>query len=167
MDTSYTRDVFISWDEVHRDARELCQKLMGVRGRFEHIVAIARGGLIPAVIVARELNIRSMETVCASSYGGKEGQRQDEIIFSRMSTHDGTGCLVVDDLTDTGKTIIGVREFMPKALFSTLYVKPDGKPSVDFHVREVSQTTWIRFPWDTGLGYSVPLVERQPSVGLD
>src|SRR6266568_6936877 len=57
----------VSWDEFHRDARALAWRLNGV-GPFEAIVCVTRGGLVPAAIVARELGIRVIETVCVTSY---------------------------------------------------------------------------------------------------
>ena len=61
---------------------------------------------------------------------------------------------------DTGQTARIVREMLPKAHFATVYAKPDGKPTTDMCIREIPQSTWVRFPWDTELQFSVPLVER-------
>ena len=71
----------------------------------------------------------------------------------------GTGFLVVDDLVDTGKTARVVRDLMPKAHFATVYAKPMGRPLVDTYITEVSQDTWIFFPWDTGLAFRPPIRE--------
>jgi xanthine phosphoribosyltransferase len=71
----------------------------------------------------------------------------------------GRGVLVIDDLTDTGKTAKVVREMLPEAHFATVYAKPAGRPMVDTFVTEVSQDTWIYFPWDMGLTYQAPLKE--------
>ena len=69
----------------------------------------------------------------------------------------GKGVLVVDDLTDTGKTARMVREMLPNAHFCAMYAKPQGAPLIDTFVTEVSQDTWIYFPWDMGLTYQEPL----------
>jgi xanthine phosphoribosyltransferase len=71
----------------------------------------------------------------------------------------GRGVLVVDDLTDTGKTARVVREMLPNAHFATVYAKPAGVPTVDTFVTEVSQDTWIYFPWDMGLAYVEPIAK--------
>src|ERR671937_3320631 len=65
----------VSWDEFHRDARALAWRLAGA-GPFQAIVTVTRGGLVPAAIVARELGIRLIETVCVASYSH---QSQGEI----------------------------------------------------------------------------------------
>src|SRR5271168_1455971 len=59
----------VSWEQFHRDSRALAWRLSGA-GPFEAIVCITRGGLVPAAIVARELGIKLIETICVSSYAG-------------------------------------------------------------------------------------------------
>jgi xanthine phosphoribosyltransferase len=71
----------------------------------------------------------------------------------------GKGVLIVDDLVDTGKTARIVRRLLPGAHFATVYAKPMGRPMVDTFITEVSQDTWIFFPWDTGLTFQPPIRE--------
>jgi xanthine phosphoribosyltransferase len=151
----------VSWDEFHRDARALAWRLAGA-GPFQAIVTVTRGGLVPAAIVARELGIRLIETVCVESYSHQtQGDLRlvktvsAEIV--RIGGGDGKGVLIVDDLVDTGKTAKVVRELLPKAHFATVYAKPMGRPLVDTFITEVSQDTWIFFPWDTGLAFRPPI----------
>lgn len=151
----------VSWDEFHRDARALAWRLAGV-GPFEAIVAVTRGGLVPAAIVARELNIRLIESVCVASYAH---QAQGELKVLKTVSNaivtigggDGKGVLIVDDLVDTGRTARVVRAILPKAHFATVFAKPLGRPLVDTFITEVSQDTWIFFPWDTGLAFRPPI----------
>jgi xanthine phosphoribosyltransferase len=150
----------VSWDQFHRDARALAWRLNGA-GPFQAIVTVTRGGLVPAAIVARELDVRLIETICVASYDHtRQGDLRilkgvaDDII--RMNG-DGHGVLIVDDLVDTGKTAKVVRDLLPKAHFATVYAKPMGRPLVDTFVTEVSQDTWIFFPWDTGLAFQPPI----------
>jgi xanthine phosphoribosyltransferase len=151
----------VSWDEFHRDSRALAWRLSGA-GPFEAIVAVTRGGLVPAAIVARELGIRLIETVCVASYSHTtQGELMvlksvaDNII--RLAGGQGQGVLIVDDLVDTGKTAKVVRDLLPKAHFATVFAKPMGRPLVDTFITEVSQDTWIYFPWDTGLAFQPPI----------
>ncbi|MBL9036566.1 MAG: xanthine phosphoribosyltransferase, partial [Rhodospirillaceae bacterium] len=74
-------------------------------------------------------------------------------------TGDGTGWLIIDDLVDTGKTAKYVRDLLPKAHFATIYAKPAGKPVVDTFVTEVSQDTWIYFPWDIEPQFVQPIAK--------
>ena len=126
------------------------------------MIAITRGGLVPAAIVARELGVRIIDTVCIASYDHtKQGDLQ---VLKGISDDDGKarrrhrqGALIVDDLVDTGKTGKLVREMMPDAHFATVYAKPKGRPLVDTFITEVSQDTWIFFPWDTALSFQPPI----------
>ena len=148
----------VSWDEFHRDARALAWRLSGV-GPFEAIVAVTRGGLVPAAIVARELDIRLVDTVCIASY---DDRTQGEITILKRVAGDGAGWLIIDDLVDTGVTAKAVREMLPKAHFATVYAKPAGRPLVDTFITEVSQDTWILFPWDIEPQYAPPLASTKP-----
>ena len=152
----------VSWDQFHRDARALAWRLSGA-GPFDAIVAITRGGLVPAAIVARELGTRVIETVCIASYHDYKNQGGLQVLKtiapSVVKSPDGSGILVVDDLTDTGSTAKVVREMLPKAHFATVYAKPLGRPLVDTFITEVSQDTWIYFPWDMGLAFQPPLAK--------
>ena len=150
----------VSWDQFHRDAKALAWRLNG-SGPFRAIVSITRGGLVPAAIVARELGIRVIETVCIASYDAENRQGVLQVlkdIAPKVSGSDGgKGVLIVDDLVDTGATAKLVREMMPEAHFATVYAKPKGRPQVDSFITEVSQDTWIYFPWDTALAFSPPI----------
>ncbi|MFC4350075.1 xanthine phosphoribosyltransferase [Fodinicurvata halophila] len=146
----------VSWWELHRDARALAWRLMG-NGPYEGIVAITRGGMVPAAIVARELEIRLIDTICIASY---DETVQGELVVLKDVQGDGTGWLIIDDLVDTGKTARAVRERLPNAHFATIYAKPEGRPLVDSFITEVSQDTWILFPWDTDMQAVPPLARR-------
>ena len=160
MPGTYDSDIFISWDELHRDTRTLCRRLLASEKRFERVIAVTRGGLIPAAIVARELEIRLVDTICVASYRGVEAQQQGAVELLKAPPGDGAGSLLIDDLVDTGRTAQLIREQLPRAFFATVYAKPEGLPLTDLCIREIPQTTWIRFPWDTELSFAVPLVER-------
>ena len=140
----------VSWEELHRTGKALAWRLVDV-GPFNGIVAITRGGLVPAAIVARELAVRVVDTVCVTTYGtdGDDKKSGAPVIVKPPSVEgDGEGWLIVDDLVDTGVTARAVRALLPKAHFATIYAKPAGRPMVDTFVTEVSQDTWIYFPWD-------------------
>ncbi|WGD31548.1 xanthine phosphoribosyltransferase [Ancylobacter sp. WKF20] len=152
----------VSWDQFHRDARALAWRLAGA-GPFVGIVCITRGGLVPAAIVARELGIRLIESVCIASYHDYKNQGETEVIkpiaqvVLDAAGPGGQGLLVIDDLVDTGSTAKVVRAMLPNAHFATVYAKPAGRPIIDTFITEVSQDTWIYFPWDMGLSFQPPI----------
>ncbi|HEX7109925.1 MAG TPA: xanthine phosphoribosyltransferase [Aestuariivirga sp.] len=159
MDEKWQKSFPVSWDQFHRDARALAWRLSAA-GPFEAVVAITRGGLVPAAVVARELGIRVIETICVASYDyDKQGTINILKTVSEkiVGSDKGAGVLIIDDLVDTGATARVVREILPKAHFATVYAKPLGRPLVDSFVTEVSQDTWIYLPWDMGLQFTPPL----------
>ncbi|MEM9428240.1 MAG: xanthine phosphoribosyltransferase [Pseudomonadota bacterium] len=151
----------ISWDQIHRDARALAWRLEndgpGAGGTWTAVVAVTRGGMAPAMIVARELDIRTVDTISVRSY---DHQTQSEAVVLKAPNEelmgDGTGILIIDDLVDSGRTLELIRRLYPKAHFATVYAKPKGRPMVDTFITEVSQDTWIFFPWDMALQYVEP-----------
>ena len=151
----YRKTYPISWEQLHRDARALSWRLNEM-GPWNGIIAITRGGLVPAAIIARELDVRLIDTVCITSYAGRN-QGQPSVLKS--SPDDGKGWLLIDDLVDTGQTARLVREMIPKAHFATIYAKPAGRPLVDTFMTEVSQDTWILFPWDSEIQFVQPIAE--------
>jgi hypoxanthine phosphoribosyltransferase len=134
----------LSWADIHRDTRILAGMLAELPP-FSGIVAVTRGGLVPAAILSRELDIHLVETVCVSTYDDRD-IRDPQIIKSLAG--DGSGWLVVDDLVDTGATLQVLRAMLPKAHFATVYAKPKGQPLVDTFATVFAQSTWISFPWD-------------------
>jgi len=149
----------VSWDQLHRDARALAWRLQGEAPPegWRAVVAITRGGMAPAMIVARELDIRMVDTISVKSYNH---QTQSEPVVIKAPdadvVGDGAGVLIVDDLVDTGRTLDVVRAHLPRAHVATVYAKPMGRDRVETFVTEVSQDTWIFFPWDMALQYVEP-----------
>ncbi|GHG87713.1 xanthine phosphoribosyltransferase [Pseudodonghicola xiamenensis] len=155
----HEKGFLVSWDQLHRDARALAWRLQGhaPEGGWRAVVAITRGGMAPAMIVARELDIRTVDTISVKSY---DHQTQSDPVVIKSPDMDivgkGEGILIVDDLVDSGRTLEVVRALMPEAHVATVYAKPKGRAQVDTFITEVSQDTWIFFPWDTALQYVKP-----------
>ncbi|MEQ9823094.1 MAG: xanthine phosphoribosyltransferase [Puniceicoccaceae bacterium] len=149
----------ISWEQLHRDSRALAWRLNSKRtgSMWKAVVAITRGGMVPSAVVARELDIRTIDTICVKSYDHQDQSKLNVMKLPEQSfIGKGEDILIVDDLVDTSKTLKHVRELYPNAHFATVYAKPNGANLVDTFVTEVSQDTWIFFPWDMALQYVVP-----------
>jgi xanthine phosphoribosyltransferase len=146
----------VTWDELHRHSKALAWRLLEL-GPWRGIIAVTRGGLVPAAIVARELDVRLVDTICIASY---DDRTQGDVQLLKGIDGDGEGLLIVDDLVDTGITAKAVRTMLPKAHFATVYAKPAGRPQVDTFVTEVSQDTWILFPWDIEPQFAPPIASR-------
>lgn len=162
---TYRKDFPVSWDEMHRNSKALAWRLLDKGplegGKWKGVIAITRGGLVPACIMARELEVLTVETFCISTYDVKEmGQTSNILKMPAAVEGDGEGWLVVDDLVDTGGTFRVIREHFPKAHYACLYAKPKGEDTVDTFITAVSQDTWIHFPWDLEIQYATPLARK-------
>jgi len=144
----YNKNYPVTWEQIQRDCRALAWKLLDVRKDWNRIIAVARGGLVPAAIIARELDIHHVDTVCVSSYTIREQGSMSILKRPDLIGADETW-LIIDDLVDTGKTAKIVRDMFDVAHFAAVFAKPEGRQLVDTFITEVSQDTWVLFPWDT------------------
>ena len=115
----------VTWDMLQIHARKLASRLMPSE-QWKGIIAVSRGGLVPGALLARELGIRHVDTVCISSY---DHDNQRELKVLKRAEGDGEGFIVIDDLVDTGGTAVAIREMYPKAHFVTIFAKPAGTSS--------------------------------------
>ena len=165
-----TKFFSVTWAELHRDSKVLAWRLAqsAPAGGWRGVVAVTRGGLVPSAVVARELDLRIIETLGAVGYRDKVRLEKAELLKPPVLAAEvrGKNWLVVDDMVDTGITAALVRKQLPEAYFSTIYAKPEGRNSVDSYVTEVSQDTWILFPWDTELREATPIANLHPGAGM-
>ncbi len=148
---------YVSWELEQRETKRLARKLLPA-DQWKGIIAVSRGGLVPAAILARELGIRNIDTICIASY---DHNHQKELKVIKGVDHDGEGYVVVDDLVDTGETAKVIREMLPKARFVTVFAKPAGKHLVDDFITEIPQDTWIEQPWDMSLCFVPPVAGEE------
>ena len=146
----FVRRVSVSWDDIDRQSRLLALAVRDIAA-WRGIIGVARAGLIPATIMAYQLNLRLIDTLCIASYedpGDLPGVQREAQILKNVAG-DGEDMLIVEDIVDTGVTGRMIREMLPKAYFVTIFAKPKGKQFVDKAMIEVAQDTWIDFPWET------------------
>ena len=137
---------YISWEKFHQDTKILAQKIQAY-GTFDRIVAVSRGGLMPAGILAYLLDIRNCETINMSSYDDETYRSDEEIEISCHITNADEHTLIIDDLADSGRTFNLLRKIFPKAVFACVYAKPHGKESCDLNALDIPDN-WVVFPWD-------------------
>ena len=133
----------ITWDNMQTYTRQLAEKLLPA-DQWTGIIAVSRGGLVPAAILARELGIRHVDTVCISSYD-HDHQRDMRVI--KKAEGDGEGFIIV-------------RELYPRGKFVTVCAKPAGQNLVDDYVVDIPQETWIEQPWDMAVTFVDPIAKK-------
>lgn len=134
----------ITWDMLQIHARTLAQRLLPAK-QWKGIISVSRGGLVPSAIIARELGLRYIDTICISSY---DHNNQRELNIIKQAKGNGEGYIVVDDLVDTGGTAQTIIDIYPKGYFVTIFAKPAGRTLVNDYLIDVPQNTWIEQPWD-------------------
>lgn len=142
----------VSWETIHTLCDELADRLRGAGpledGAWAGLIAITRGGLVPTALLARALDIRQIDTLCIVSYDDR-ARAETDLLKSPDIAGDGTGWIVVDDLADSGQTLVRARALLPGAVFACLYAKPEGAAHTDLFVRDMPQGVWLVFPWET------------------
>lgn len=149
----------VTWDMFQMHARKLSERLLPA-SQWKGIIVVSRGGLFPAAVLARELSIRHVETVCIASYHDHNNQGELQVLHAAQVPNGGEGFIIVDDLVDTGNTARAIREMYPNAKFVTVFAKPAGAELVDDYVIDIPQNTWIEQPWDLGLMFVPPLARK-------
>ncbi len=142
--TTYTK-LFLSWQDIELATKALADTLKS-KGKWQKLICITRGGLMPAALLSRYLDIKYVDTICLSSYDESDKQGQLEVI-KYLSSNE-SDFLVVDDLVDTGKSFVKAREFLPNAHLCCLYAKPKGKTFINTYQIDIPQSTWVVFPWE-------------------
>lgn len=138
--------LFINWDDFHKHTKQLAQDLLSKR-KFNRIVAISRGGLIPAGILAYEMNIRDCDVVNISGYDDNI-KREDAKIEQKLNLSNvDEQTLFIDDLSDSGRTIAIIRRQYPTAHVACVYVKPNSATPPDSFYGKLPDK-WVVFPWD-------------------
>ena len=149
----------VTWDMFQMHARKLSERLLPA-SQWKGIIAVSRGGLFPAAVLARELSIRHVATVCIASYHDHNNQGELQVLHAAQVPNGGEGFIIVDDLVDTGNTARAIREMYPNAKFVTVFAKPAGAELVDDYVIDIPQNTWIEQPWDLGLMFVPPFARK-------
>jgi xanthine phosphoribosyltransferase len=145
-----THRFYISWEQMHRDTKTLVAKLRAA-GTWKGIIAVAHGGLAPAAIIARELDIHPLKVIVVEGYkrgaGDHAAQNEPKILDYPTDVGDGEGWLMIDDIAATGRTAALLRQLVPKAHFAVICAKTNSKQSVDSCAKEISEDTWVYLPW--------------------
>jgi uncharacterized protein len=144
---------YLRWDQIHSMVGTLAQQS---RGEYDAMLAVTRGGLVPAGLLAYHLQIRNILVAAVQFYSGMHRHHQQPTFlqFPADPFLHNQRVLIVDDIWDSGKTIMAVKQRVLAAggipIVAVLHYKPTASifPEVpDFYVETTS--AWIVYPWET------------------
>lgn len=142
----------LTWDGLGEASRELAQTIVDSDFDPEIIIAVARGGMIPAGALTYALGTKLTDAINVEFYTGLAQTLPDPVLLAPMlDTESITGkrLLVVDDVVDSGRTMQLVikllRGFGADVRSAVLYAKPTTVVLPDFVWHHTAQ--WIVFPW--------------------
>jgi len=152
------KKIALSWDECLGYSQALAGLIKGRTGApYDLIVSIARGGWIPARLIAKHLNIRELVSYGVRSYND-EDEQEKVVVYQDFPKNIDTlvrdrHVLIVDDIADTGKTLRTAYDILlklhPKTLATACtHFKKRSTIEPKFYIHEVEDTTWIEFPWE-------------------
>ncbi len=143
----------VSWNRIYQLARRLALTITEAQFQPDVIVAIARGGCIPARIVCDFMDVFNMTSFRIEHYSPGGCKKQYAHLASYLSIDvSGTKVLVVDDVSDTGDTlelaINHVQSFDPAQVkIAVLHHKKISTIEPDFYAMKVVKWRWIIYPW--------------------
>jgi len=142
----------LGWAEFGEAIRSLAGAVVASGFEPDIVVAIARGGLLPAGAIAYALGTKVVGTLNVEFYTGVDSRLPDPVVLAPLldtTALVGKRCLVVDDVADTGETLALVQRLVAahcaQARSVVLYAKPHSVVDPDFVWRRTAR--WITFPW--------------------
>jgi len=131
----------ITWGEAQELVQDLAKWI-----REKNLLAITRGGLVPAAMLSHVNDFDIIDTVCITSYVDRQ---QGQLRVSKCpDIGTGLGWFILDDIVDSGETIKTLRRLFPDAQYGALIAKPDGVDQINSYSLLVPQDTWVIFPWE-------------------
>lgn len=145
----------VTWDEIVEWSWGLAEKIMNDGYIPDVIIAIARGGYVPARLLCDFLGVENLLSIQSQHW--TEAAKKDERALIKFEYHvnlSGYKALLVDDIIDTGESVILARDFIkkywsPKELrTATLqWISPVAKIKPDYYYLEVKEWIWFQYPW--------------------
>ena len=143
--------IAIPWAVYVQDVANVAAQIQNANVDCDVIVAIARGGLVPATIVAHQLAIRTIDVIDIRSYlddNTQQAVRVQRSCAPELIERGGARVVVVDDMIDSGKTFDAVRAILPRAHYAVAYARRSRTRDVDFFAREMPEDVWVVFPYE-------------------
>ena len=142
----------ISWEKLQQLVENLAEKIEVDNFQPDIIIAISRGGFVPARILSDLLQIQRLTCIQIEYYKGiNDTKSEPNLIFPLNADVLGLHVLIVDDVSDSGTSLIAALDHLKvmgaKSIkTSTVHIKPWTKFIPDYYSKEVNK--WIVYPWE-------------------
>lgn len=142
----------ISWPQCQRLLREVAFKIRESGFQPDVVVAIARGGFVPARLLCDTLGVMELASFRIEHYRGQQVEAQARIRHSLNVPVQDKRVLVVDDLSDTGETFAVAVDYLKslgaaEVRTAALHHKQQSTFEPDFYARRIKQWRWLAYPW--------------------
>ena len=153
----------ISWAQLYHDCLSLAEKILKKKLKINRIVAISRGGLVPARILSDFLSL-PISNIVISSYSNLKQLKEPKIIEANSFKWCGENLLIVDEVSDSGKTFKRALKYFNnkptgKIYTTSPYIKPKTTFVPDFYLKTID--AWIVFPYDLRETYEAFLKQEK------
>ncbi len=145
---------YLTWQEVEILVGNIVNDLRDDQAAFDEMLVVARGGLVPAGLISKRLDIRNIITASVLFYSNSTDSHAF-LQFPEEACISGRKLLIVDDVWNTGRTIMDVKNRVKaaggKATTAVLHYKPMCSKFTDVfpdYVGEEVTDHWIVYPWD-------------------
>lgn len=143
-DQHLKNNYYLDWDNIENLVKKTALKIKKNNKKYDLIIGIKNGGIIPAILISRELNINDIEFITI---------RKNKIFKFNKFHKDKKYLLIIDEIYDTGKTFSIVNEYFKRfeydyACLVSRYRIPDNNKIVTGKV--LNHKKWIVFPWENG-----------------
>lgn len=134
---------YLDWDDIENLVKKTALKIKKNNKKYDLIIGIKNGGIIPAILISRELDINDIEFISIKR----------NKIFKFNKFHKNKKYLLIDEIYDTGKTFFIVNEYFKRfeydyACLVSRYRIPDNNKILTGKV--LNHKKWIVFPWENG-----------------
>ena len=145
----------VTWEEIVEWSRGLAEKVRGSGYRPDAIVAVARGGYVPARLLCDFLDVTDLLSV-QSQHWVEAARAAEKAILKYPYRVDMSGkrLLLVDDIVDTGETLLLARDYILREwrpsevrIAVLQWISPVAKFRPDYYHIEVRDWTWFQYPW--------------------
>jgi uncharacterized protein len=143
----------ITWEEVYSLCHQLVQQLHRENFRIDIIVAIARGGFVPARLLSDMLGIHDLTSFKIEHYQGAYKQHEAYVKYPLNADINGRNVLLLDDVCDSGDTFaVGVEHIqrcgtLNEMRTAALHLKTVSRFIPDFYAETVGEWRWLIYPW--------------------